>query len=29
MIVLQVLTAAATVLLLVYLTAALLRPEWF
>ena len=26
---LQVLTAAATVLLLVYLTAALLRPEWF
>jgi len=27
--VLQVLTAAATLLLLVYLTAALLRPEWF
>ncbi len=26
---LQMLTAAATVLLLVYLTAALLRPEWF
>jgi K+-transporting ATPase KdpF subunit len=26
---LQILTAAATVLLLVYLTAALLRPEWF
>jgi K+-transporting ATPase KdpF subunit len=26
---LQVLTAAATVLLLAYLTAALLRPEWF
>ena len=26
---LQVLTSAATVLLLVYLTAALLRPEWF
>ena len=27
--VLQILTAAATVLLLFYLTAALLRPEWF
>ena len=27
--VLQILTAAATVLLLIYLTAALLRPEWF
>lgn len=27
--ILQMLTAAATVLLLVYLTAALLRPEWF
>jgi K+-transporting ATPase KdpF subunit len=27
--VLQILTAAATMLLLVYLTAALLRPEWF
>jgi K+-transporting ATPase KdpF subunit len=26
---LQILTAVATVLLLVYLTAALLRPEWF
>ena len=26
---LQIFTAAATVLLLVYLTAALLRPEWF
>jgi K+-transporting ATPase KdpF subunit len=26
---LQILTALATVLLLVYLTAALLRPEWF
>ncbi len=26
---LNVLTAAVTVLLLVYLTAALLRPEWF
>ena len=26
---LQILTAAATVPLLVYLTAALLRPEWF
>jgi K+-transporting ATPase KdpF subunit len=26
---LQILTAAATVLLLVYLTVALLRPEWF
>jgi len=26
---LQILAAAATVLLLVYLTAALLRPEWF
>jgi K+-transporting ATPase KdpF subunit len=26
---LQILTAAATVLLLIYLTAALLRPEWF
>jgi K+-transporting ATPase KdpF subunit len=26
---LQILTAAATALLLVYLTAALLRPEWF
>jgi K+-transporting ATPase KdpF subunit len=26
---LQTITAAATVLLLVYLTAALLRPEWF
>ena len=26
---LQILTAAATVLQLVYLTAALLRPEWF
>ena len=26
---LQILTAAVTVLLLVYLTAALLRPEWF
>lgn len=27
--ILQVLTAAATLLLLVYLTVALLRPEWF
>ncbi len=27
--VLQLLTAVVTVLLLVYLTAALLRPEWF
>ncbi len=27
--ILQTITAAATVLLLVYLTAALLRPEWF
>jgi K+-transporting ATPase KdpF subunit len=27
--ILQILTAVATVLLLVYLTAALLRPEWF
>jgi K+-transporting ATPase KdpF subunit len=26
---LQTITAAATVLLLIYLTAALLRPEWF
>ena len=26
---LQILTAVATMLLLVYLTAALLRPEWF
>ena len=26
---LQMLTAAVTALLLVYLTAALLRPEWF
>ncbi len=26
---LSVLTAAVTLLLLVYLTAALLRPEWF
>ena len=26
---LQILTAAATVMLLVYLTVALLRPEWF
>jgi K+-transporting ATPase KdpF subunit len=29
MIVLELLTAAATVLLLVYLAVALLRPEWF
>jgi K+-transporting ATPase KdpF subunit len=27
--VLELLTAAATLLLLVYLTVALLRPEWF
>jgi K+-transporting ATPase KdpF subunit len=26
---LQIITASATALLLVYLTAALLRPEWF
>lgn len=26
---LQILTAAATVLLLIYLLAALVRPEWF